>query len=172
MNRLPAHLSERDREQAVELVQQAYAEGRLDPAELERRLDLALTATSAQELEPILGDLPDEVVRLRSTGGRVTRAGDWQVPRRLHIESEFGKVRLDLSEARIPYPRIDIELRLAHGGATILLPAGASANVDGVRTEWGRVTCKAAGRPRPGGLHVQISGELPFGRLTVRTTRR
>ncbi|GAA3260626.1 DUF1707 SHOCT-like domain-containing protein [Nonomuraea helvata] len=160
-----------DRERAVELVQQAYADGRLNPAELERRLELALTAASSQELASVVADLPDDVVRLGSTGGRVMRTGDWQVPRRLRIDSEYGRVRLDLSKARIPYARIDIELRLAYGGAVIILPAGASANVDGVRTEWGGVTCKAAGRPRPGGLHVHITGEFPYGRLRIRNSR-
>ncbi|GAA3159591.1 DUF1707 SHOCT-like domain-containing protein [Nonomuraea roseoviolacea] len=168
MNALP----DVDRERAVELVQQAYADGRLDPAELERRLERALTATSARDLEPVVADLPDEVVRLTTTGGRVTRAGDWQVPRRLIVDSEYGGARLDLSRAHVPYGRVDIELRLTYGGAVIILPAGASANTDGVRTAWGRVACKAPGRPRPDTLHVRVTGELTYGRLTVRAARR
>ncbi|NUW36000.1 DUF1707 domain-containing protein [Nonomuraea sp. SMC257] len=164
-------LSDMDRERAVELVQQAYADGRLDPAELEQRLERALTATSSHELEPVVADLPDEAVVLSTTGGRVTRTGDWQVPRRLVIDSEYGRVRLDLSRAHVPHARIGIELRLGYGSATIILPAGASADIDGLRTGWGRVTCTAAGRPRPGELHVQVTGEMPYGRLTVRTAR-
>ncbi|MFI7696603.1 DUF1707 domain-containing protein [Nonomuraea sp. NPDC049655] len=160
-----------DRERAVELVQQAYADGRLDPGELERRLELALTATSARELAPIVADLPDEVVRLGSTGGAVTRTGDWEVPRRLCVDSRYGRVRLDLSRAHVPYARIDIELLLAYGSATIVLPAGATANADGVRSEWGRVTCKVPGRPRPGHPHVQVTGDLPYGRLLIRPAR-
>ncbi|TMR16594.1 DUF1707 domain-containing protein [Nonomuraea turkmeniaca] len=173
MNHAAAHLTDRDRDSAVELVQQAYADGRLNPAELEQRLELALTATSAQELEPIVGDLPPaEVVRLGSTGGRVVRTGDWDVPRRLRIDSEYGRVRLDLSQALIRHPRIDIELWLTYGGGVIILPAGASANADGVRTGWGSVIFKPAGRRRPGGLHVQITGELAYGRLTIRNSRK
>ncbi|MEV0388003.1 DUF1707 domain-containing protein [Nonomuraea sp. NPDC050643] len=172
MNRATAHVSDQDRDTAVELVQQAYADGRLTPAELEQRLELALTATSFQELRPIVGDLPDETVRLGSTGGQIVRAGDWQVPRHLRIDSEYGRVRLDLSRALVRHARVDIELRLTYGGATIILPAGASANADGVRTEWGSVRSKVAGTPRPGRLHVQITGELPYGRLTIRTARR
>jgi hypothetical protein len=172
MSHAMGHVPDRERDRAVELVQQAYADGRLGPVELEQRLELALTATSSHELEPVVADLPDEVVRIATTRGRITRTGDWQVPRRLCVESEYGKVRLDLSQAHIPYTRIDIELRLAYGGATIVLPAGASANADGVRIGWGRVTCKAPGRRYPGNLHVQITGELPYGSLTIRTARR
>ncbi|NRQ32599.1 DUF1707 domain-containing protein [Nonomuraea sp. NN258] len=160
-----------DRERAVELVQQAYADGRLGPDELERRLELALTATTSQELRPIVADLPDDVVTITNTGGRIVREGDWQVPRRLRVESVYGRVRLDLSSAYVPHSWIDIELRLAYGGATIILPPGASANVDGVHLQWGRMTCKVPGRPCPGALHVRLTGELPYGRLTVRTGR-
>ncbi|MFC5827390.1 DUF1707 SHOCT-like domain-containing protein [Nonomuraea insulae] len=158
-----------DRDRAVELVQQAYAEGRLGPAELEQRLEQALTAASSQELEPVVADLPEErAVQIISTGGRVTRVGDWHVPRHLRVESQYGKARLDLSRAHIQHPLIHIELRLTYGGATIILPAGASADVDGVHTGWGRVICRAPGSRRPGGLHVRITGELTYGRLTVR----
>ncbi|MGW3352995.1 DUF1707 SHOCT-like domain-containing protein [Nonomuraea rubra] len=168
-----SRVSDLDRDRAVELVQQAYADGRLDPAELEVRLERALTATSADELAPVVADLPgEELVRLESVGGRVTRTGDWQVPRRLRIDSEYGSVRLDLTQAHVPYAQVDIELRLAYGRALIILPAGASADADGVRTEWGRVICKAPGRPRPGGLHVHVAGELPYGRLIIRSSRK
>ncbi|GLW25540.1 hypothetical protein Mame01_55820 [Microbispora amethystogenes] len=177
MSHAMGHVPDRERDRAVELVQQAYADGRLGPAELERRLELALTATASGELEPVVAGLADddeddEVVRIASTGGLIKRVGDWHVPRRLRIDSEYGRVKLDLSQAHIPYPRIDIELRLAYGGATITLPAGASANADGVRIGWGRVTSKAAGRRCPGRLHVQIAGDLPYGSITIRTARR
>ncbi|GAA3643111.1 DUF1707 domain-containing protein [Nonomuraea antimicrobica] len=166
-----------DRERAVALVQQAYADGRLGPAELDQRLELALTATSSQELEPVVSDLPhddhgDEVLQIASIGGRVTRTGDWLVPRRLRVESEYGRVLLDLSRAHIPFGQIDIELRLTYGHARVVLPAGASANTDAVHAGWHGVVCRAPSRPRPGTLHVQVSGELTYGRLTIRTTRR
>ncbi|KAA9379016.1 DUF1707 domain-containing protein [Microbispora cellulosiformans] len=176
MSHAMGHVPEQERDRAVELVQQAYADGRLGPAELERRLELALTATASGELEPVVADLADEaedeVVHIAANGGLVKRTGDWHVPRRLRVDSEYGRVRLDLSRAHIPHPRIDIELRLAYGGATIILPAGASANADGVRLGWGRVTSKAPGRRSPGRLHVRITGDLPYGSITIRTARR
>ncbi|WP_424535539.1 DUF1707 SHOCT-like domain-containing protein [Sphaerisporangium viridialbum] len=42
----------------ADLVQQAYADGRLSSTELELRLERALTATSAHELRPVVADLP------------------------------------------------------------------------------------------------------------------
>ncbi|MEV1178843.1 DUF1707 domain-containing protein, partial [Nonomuraea sp. NPDC049784] len=142
-----------DRDRTVRRLQEAFADGRLTAAEMEERLEQALAAASHAELTSAIADLPelpDELVELRSTGGRILRAGDWQVPRRLSIESEYGKVRLDLSRAVVDHPEIEIDLRLEYGSATIVLPPGATANTDGVRTEWGGVTCEAAGRARPG----------------------
>ncbi|MEV5498852.1 hypothetical protein AB0M50_25965 [Nonomuraea fuscirosea] len=80
-------------------------------------------------------------------------------------------MRLDLSRAVIRHTQVDIALYLAYGHATIIVPAGASANTDGVRSAWGRVSCKAPGRRRPGELHVQVTGELPYGHLLIRPTR-
>lgn len=173
-------VSDGERDRVVQQLQQAFADGRLSPGEMEERLERALTAKSHGDLLPVVADLPDtpdrpdtpdDVLRLTSTGGRIKRSGDWQVPRLLHVESEYGGVRLDLSEAVVRHPEIDIELRLPYGSAMIILPPGATANVDGVRTGWGSVTCSAPGRPRPGGLHVRITGELEYGRLRVRTSR-
>ncbi|MFI7706871.1 DUF1707 domain-containing protein [Nonomuraea sp. NPDC049480] len=172
MNHTAARVSDGDRDSVVDRVQQAYADGRLSSAELDRRLELALTATSRGELEPAVADLPDEAVRLESTGGRIERTGEWRVPRLLRIDSEYGRVRLDLSRAAIGHPEIHIELWLTYGSATVILPPGATANADGVRSEWGRVACKAAGHARPGAPHVRITGELTYGRLTVRNSRR
>ncbi|HUR03051.1 MAG TPA: DUF1707 domain-containing protein [Nonomuraea sp.] len=168
-------LHDADREPIVARVQRAFADGRLGFAEMEERLEQALTAVTHADLAWAVADLPeppDEVVRLKSTSGRVRRTGDWQVPRVLQIESEYGGVVLDLSRTFIAHAEIEIDLQLAYGSATIVLPPGATANVDGARTEWGSVICKAAGRPRPGRLHVQITGKLGYGRLKVRSARR
>ncbi|MGJ6964319.1 DUF1707 SHOCT-like domain-containing protein [Streptosporangium sp. G11] len=179
-------VSDGERDRVVHQLQQAFADGRLTPGEMEERLERALTARSHGDLLPVVADLPDgpddsddsdgsdgsdDVLRLASTGGRIRRSGDWQVPRLLRVESEYGGVRLDLSQALVRHPRIDIELRLTYGSAAIVLPPGATANVDEVRTEWGGVTCAVPGRARPGRLHVQIAGEFGYGRLRVRTSR-
>jgi DUF1707 SHOCT-like domain len=47
-----------DREQAVEVLRQAYAEGRLDGAELDERTDAALRAKTVGELRGLIADIP------------------------------------------------------------------------------------------------------------------
>ncbi|WP_283137580.1 DUF1707 SHOCT-like domain-containing protein [Rhizohabitans arisaemae] len=167
-----ARATDDDREKAVQRLQQAFAEGSLGAGEMDERLERALLAKSRSDLHALVSDLGDDVVHLTHGSGSLKRAGDWRVPRALRIDSEYGKVRLDLSRALIRHPEIDIELRLPYGSAVIVLPSGASANTDGVHTQWGRVTCKVADYARPGRLHVNVTGELTYGRLIVRNAHR
>jgi len=46
-----------ERQQAVELLKDGYADGRLDQAELEQRTEHALTARTASDLDAVLSDL-------------------------------------------------------------------------------------------------------------------
>jgi hypothetical protein len=164
-------LSDADRDQAVNRLQQAFAQGRLGSGEMEQRLEMALTAPSQGDLDRALAGLPDDVLEIKSTGGRVKRTGEWRVPRLLRIDTEYGRVRLDLSRAVVEHSEIEIELRLAYGSATIILPPGASANADGTRTGWRGVTCTVPGRARPGKPHLRVTGELDYGRLRIRYPR-
>lgn len=50
-------VSHAEREPVVERLQQAYAEGRLDLAELDMRLHLAMTAKTRADLDAVLADL-------------------------------------------------------------------------------------------------------------------
>ncbi|MEO3860293.1 DUF1707 domain-containing protein [Acrocarpospora sp. B8E8] len=169
-------VSDDDRDRTVQRLQQAFAAGLITREEMDDRLELAFTARSHGDLVPVVADLPgepvDEVVELNSTGGRVKRAGDWLVPRRLRITSEYGGAHLDLSQAAIEHSVIEIELQLAYGSATIILPPGATANADAVVTKWGSTTCKVPGRPSPGKPHVRVTGELGYGHVKIRYARK
>jgi hypothetical protein len=170
------HVSDDDRDKIVNRLQRAFADGQLSQDEMEERLERALTAGSPGDLAQAVAGLPDdlagEVLRLRSTGGRVRRAGDWRVPRELRIESTYGGAVLDLTQAVIEHPEIEIELQLQYGSATIVLPPGATVDADAVHTEWGNVISKAPGRRRPGKPHVRVTGRLTYGRLLIRYRRR
>lgn len=56
-------VSDAEREDAVEVLTQHYAEGRLDQAEFEQRALQAFTATTASDLRTTLGDLPPVTTR-------------------------------------------------------------------------------------------------------------
>ncbi|MDH2428192.1 DUF1707 and DUF4870 domain-containing protein [Sphaerisporangium sp. TRM90804] len=77
----PAHpqlrVTDGDREQVVELVTAAYAEGRLDKVEFDERLHLAMTARTHADLAPIARD-----VQAPYAPGPAPRPAYWSPPRR------------------------------------------------------------------------------------------
>ncbi|MER6630247.1 DUF1707 domain-containing protein [Streptomyces sp. NPDC000987] len=169
-------LREDDRDTAVRRVQEAYAAGHLSHEEMDERLQRALTARTHGELSPVLASLPPEnpgtTSLIAAAGGRIRRRGPWRVPRALKVESAYGRVHLDLSEAVIEHPVVDIELQLGTGKAKITVPRDAVVDFDGLRTEWKDTRYKARPRSGPGGPTIRISGAMGFGRLTIRHARR
>ncbi|MEW9551266.1 DUF1707 domain-containing protein [Nonomuraea sp. NPDC050783] len=179
MSDLHLRVSDEDRERATAQLQHAFAEGRLTPPELDERLGLALTARTYGDLLDLISDLPatqpppDDLVELETKSDQVKRSGDWAVPRRLRVSSKYGGVDLDFTGAVIAHPVVEVELVLDYGSAKITLPVGATANVDGFRSDWGRVsTGDVPGRPQAGALHVVITGSAKYGGLSVRYPRR
>lgn len=164
--------SDEDRNAALHRLQQAYADGQLAQEEMEERIERALVARTHDQLAPVLADLPgpylDEPVRLVSTGGSLKRGEGWRAPRRLMIESEYGGAELDLSRAIIEHRVIEIDLQLRYGSVRIVLPAGATVDLDGVATDWGRTTYRPPRRSAPTQVHVQLTGRLGYGSLKVR----
>lgn len=172
---MPARISDDDRDTAVERLHEAFAEGYITREEMDERLQLALTATTRGDLVPVLDSLPDKdagaTVEIEARGGLIRRRGGWRVPRTFKIESEYGRVQLDLAQAIIEYPVVDIELRLQYGRALIVLPRGATVDYDGLSAAWKQPVYQAPRRGGTGGPHIRISGAMGFGRLTIRHRR-
>jgi Domain of unknown function (DUF1707) len=171
----PPLIGEDDRDTAVQRLQEAYTEGLISHEELDGRLHHVLTAKAQSELVSALASLPEKGPGTTSTiavaSGRIQRRGVWRVPRILKVESAFGRVRLDLSQAVIEHPVVDIELRLGTGRAEITVPRDAVVDVGGLRTGWKDLRYKAQRRSRPGGPKIRISGTMGFGRLKIRHAR-
>ncbi|MGW0736999.1 DUF1707 SHOCT-like domain-containing protein [Streptomyces sp. NPDC002851] len=54
----PERIGHAERDQAVDLLKNAYAEGRLDASEFEERVDSAMHARTRDDLDPLFEDLP------------------------------------------------------------------------------------------------------------------
>ncbi|MEU4683765.1 DUF1707 SHOCT-like domain-containing protein [Streptomyces xinghaiensis] len=172
----PIPLSEEDRDTAVQRLQEAYVEGHISHEEMDERLHRVLTARTPGDLAPALASLPqgpaDATSTVAALSGRVRRRGAWRVPRRLKVESAFGKVHLDLSRAVIEHPVVDIELQLGTGRAKITVPRDAVVDTENLRTVWKDRLYKPRQRPRTGGPKIRIAGTMGFGRLKIRHARR
>jgi hypothetical protein len=103
--------SHSDRDRVVELLRVAAGDGRLTPAELDERLEVALTARTYSELAVLTTDLPagpgpaspalpeaKPLIRVDCTGGAAKRDGPWVVPQRIEVRVRSGSVRLDLTD--------------------------------------------------------------------------
>ncbi|MCR8576706.1 DUF1707 domain-containing protein [Streptomyces sp. Isolate_219] len=169
---ISARISDDDRDRAIERLQEAFAQGYINQEEMDERLQVALTAKTHGDLVPVLDALPDKdtgpTVEIEARGGRIQRGSGWRVPRAFKIESEFGKVELDLSQAIIEYPVIDIELRLEYGRARIVLPRDATVDYEELNAEWKQPVYKTRRRSSTGGPHIRISGAMGYGRLKLR----
>jgi Domain of unknown function (DUF1707) len=100
--------SHEDRDRAVEILRVAAGDGRLTAAELEERVEAALTARTRSDLAALTADLPavpgqaasgvaqvKDIVRLDYQGGNATRRGQWVIPARMEIRAVGGTVKLN-----------------------------------------------------------------------------
>ena len=173
MPRPEIRLSDAERNLVVEQLNKAVGEGRLTLVEFEDRLQGVLAARSRDDMTPFTADLPvtaaPESLTLRTRGSSLRRAGRWVVPRELAIEARGSSVRLDLTEAQLTSPTVRVSVE-AHGSSVrVVLPRGASANVDDVELSGSAAKSSV---PDAGGLHVVVSGQLHGSSLKVRYQRR
>jgi hypothetical protein len=171
-NDLPPRLTEGDREATITRLQEAFAEGHISHAEMDAHLQAVLTAKTPGDLVPVLASLPDpntgRTLTLAGKNGRFRRRGAWRVPRVLKVESEYGKVDLDLSRAIFENPVVDIELQLQFGRARITLPNDAVVDIDDLSTVWKQPIYSPQQRFEAGGPRIRISGSMEYGRLKIR----
>ena len=188
-------ISDADRERAAQRLHTAMAEGRITFAELDERLGQVYAALYAEDLEPPLADLPPEhpapsglavapavaptawqpappagpaPVLLKSGVGDIKRNGAWQVPPVLEVQSTMGDAVLDFTRAVLPQQVVEVRIKLGAGDVRLILPDGATADVDGVSAGMGSVRSKVPGGPQPGQLHVVVRGKVSMGDVVVR----
>ncbi len=178
--------SHEDRDRAVEILRVAAGDGRLTAAELDERIEAALTARTTGELAELTADLPagpgpaepvtpqaKDVVRLDYHGGNAARRGRWTVPARMEIRAVGGTVKLDLTDAVITHSRLQIQAYVRGGALVLVTRPGIEVDTDGMAVRGGRVTIRPRnGWKEPVRLTVEVSGENRGGRVTARPPRR
>jgi hypothetical protein len=137
--------SDAERDAAVQRLQGAFAEGRLDDAEFDQRMRAALTARTHGDLDALLTDLPaaaGAALRPAPVAGRpgrfaialkssVRRAGRWRVPERYTAVVYKGGGLLDLRAAELSTPVTTIVAVAYKSRITLLVPPGVRVEMTG-----------------------------------------
>lgn len=175
-------MSDADRERVAGRLRKAVGEGRLTLDEFEQRVAGVLAARTFADVEPFVADLPGgpasppapEHAELRTTAAGLNRRGRWVVPRHLRVTARAGSVKLDFTDALIAHDRVEIELNVFAGSTTLVLPPGASVDVDSVELIAGSSHVRGVPTTPAGGSerHFVVRGKQRAGGLVVRYQRR
>ncbi len=165
VSRSVVRASHADREAVVEQLKDAAAEGRLDFAELDLRLEQALSAKTRAELGLLTADLPPEVVPdpgepLVLEGGLhgAKRVGRWQVPGHVTAHGGMGGVTLDFTRTACRLPEVEVEVHGELAGVTVVIPDSWAAETGGMDPGFGGLKDKTTPDRLPGTPLIRLTG--------------
>ena len=173
-----------DREAAIVKLRSHCADGRLTLDEFSDRVTLAYEARTTADLERLMADLPTPVEPpLRPAQSLAKRAVRRSIAifsshaerRRFRVEGEtmavavFGSVLLDLREAEVVGPTLDVTCHAVFGSIEIYVPEGVEVEMSGFSIFGSR-----AGRLRdvpiiPGAPVIRVKAFPVFGSVLVRS---
>jgi hypothetical protein len=167
-------VSDDDRNDVIDRLQDAAGRGFLTIEELESRIEGAAAARTRAELAPLTADLPAPGSTVVSAPGvvgatlsKVNRQGYWEVPGRLDVDVRLGKVVLDFTQAKLTGPTVDVEVTGLLGSIDVLVPAGMRVDISGLATPLGKAQVSGGAAGDDGPL-VRITGTLTLGTLKAR----
>ncbi len=141
----PQRVSTQEIDDAVQQLESAYTEGRLDDNELEQRMDKALAAKTEADLYTLLADLARvEQMRSREPTKSLRRLenssfalfsgiehkGSFILPKSYRLKAIFGGCVLDLRTAHLESPESTITISAIFGGIQIFVPSGVRVEVN------------------------------------------
>jgi Domain of unknown function (DUF1707) len=182
--------SDADRDRVIELLRAAVADGRLDPAEFDERLDGALAARTIDALAPLTADLiaapgsdgalmlplagtptkpTAELLTIKERYGLVRRDGRWTLPHRLALRTAWCDVILDLTSAVRSGPELVIELRVRGGNVELVLAPGMVVDANELAVRYTELAIsRDAGDNTPETLCVRLVGRMRYARIGTR----
>ncbi len=158
MNKTSGGVGER-RQQVVEDLMEHFANDVLDLAEFERRLDVANSSRTLEELNGVLTDLPTSTALMRGAKltparvgsavivasedvrahslmiavcGGTSRKGRWVPARRNTAVGVMGGVQLDFREAMLGPGVTEVNVFAMWGAVEIIVPPEMAVEVDGI----------------------------------------
>jgi Domain of unknown function (DUF1707)/Cell wall-active antibiotics response 4TMS YvqF len=172
----PILASDAEREQSIVLLRDAVGAGRLTLEEFSDRVGRAHAARTDRDLAALTVDLPSTApatapapaVRHRALFSKLVRRGAFELPARSSWQSLFGAIVLDLRQARLEAPEVELEIYNLFGTVTVLVPPGVVVDVEGGGAFASQVLEPPAWRPPEGAPRLRIRTAGPGGTLYVR----
>ncbi|HEX6421055.1 MAG TPA: DUF1707 domain-containing protein [Acidimicrobiales bacterium] len=97
--------------------------------------------------------------------------GRWRAAPRIWALAFWGGVHIDLREAEIESPVVDIRAWAIMGGVTVTVPPGVRADVHGLVVMGGTSDQTRPGEPLPGAPFVRVRARGLWGGVNARTKR-
>ncbi len=169
--------SDADRDAAAEVLAEAVAQGRLQAAEHESRLNALFTARTRAEVAAVTAGLPAVPVRRHglyvaadahrcvAVGGAVSRAGRFPVGRFATVTAAFGRVDLDLRAAEPAQREISLTVWSLAARVTITVPPHWGLNTQVLAVGPSETVPDRADDAR--GPYLRIRGACVAGRFRV-----
>jgi hypothetical protein len=180
------------RERAIERLCEAFAQDRLELAELETRIDLAHRAATPADLDALLVGLPApapepapvpgtgarvrEVIRENRTliafMGGVERRGNWSPGRKNVVIAFMGGADLDFRDVDLPPGETEVFVFAMMGGVDIVVPPELVVDASGIAIMGGFGHSSAPRNPAPGSAVLRINGFCMMGGVDISVRRR
>jgi hypothetical protein len=174
-----------EREHSTDLLSRAVVEGRLTLEEFSDRVERAQAARTRDELATLTRDLPAAPpapaapaastdiapVQRRHVAfcSRLVRSGPWELAARSEFRSIFGTITLDLSQARLAGPEVELQIFNLFGTVTVIVPESVDVSLTGGGMFASQVIEPHTAPPVPGAPKLRINARGPGGTLYVRT---
>jgi Domain of unknown function (DUF1707)/Cell wall-active antibiotics response 4TMS YvqF len=174
-------VSDAERDQALHVLGDHAAVGRLALDELEERSSRALTAKTRGELAALTGDLPVERDQARPAPALAKKPVRWMVAimsgsqrrgrfravGRINAVAVMGGDEIDLREAEIEGGELTLNLVAVMGGATIYVPDSVELDIGGFSLMGGNTEIGSDRPPRPGAPVIRLRTWNLMGGATI-----
>ncbi|GAA4284608.1 hypothetical protein GCM10022261_21390 [Brevibacterium daeguense] len=194
---LTLRIGHADRDEVIEVLRDAAAEGRLTTEELTERIEATTKARFFAELDEIVADLPtpppsdkirprpaqalmrpnvhtepgqhplDPLV-LRASWENAKRTGRWSPPPFIRLEPVAATAEANFLEAVTDLEVIDVEVTAGAGTAAVVIPEDWGVNIDRLSSSWGAVKSRVPAVPAQGRPLIRVHGSVGMASFVAR----
>jgi hypothetical protein len=174
----PLLASDADRDIALAMLREASVDGRLTLEDLAERTEMVHLARTREDVAAATAGLAaalpastTAVERQRAVLSSIERRGRWRLAPRNRFTAVLGSIKLDLREAVLPGPEIEIDARLALASIVVTVPEGVHVELGGGGLLASQ-NLRVEGSPPEGAPVIRIRFRGVIGSIEVRSRPR